>query len=457
MAVGNRTFICIDRLAQDVLKTADKSPVVSQDSWVEREMLVDSDDAAAGSFLDREAVQLYFEALDALVSDPVFNHLTREELDTELAILIHDITANREQMSSSHVRCERINHFFATITRPPIPHEVVFNVEAIKFAPDSLTIGNVVFREFSPEVAAHWDSAKIDEFEGPFRESLQKTFDALTGQQVGIVRVKASSAEKAVERAQKDFDRALNTLRLCIGSFPWSVIYDQELLQRRGRFCIVRQLEPEVRLVPVDGSRSFRNMELDLAGPLDEWTRHSVEQLAPLYDGTIRGEYRRLLLRSLEWIGRSITRGPYGHKLLGLCVALESVLTVESDQRKGDCVALRSMLLSMALGDDLLRPRGVLHLYKIRLDVIHGSALGVCGRSDYRMLWWRARDIVLNVIKFHLVQGPIACPSQLVELLESRERMEKAISWLERWQDEGTRAVAEYAKSRIQQQEGSNV
>ena len=107
-------------------------------------------------------------------------------------------------------------------------------MEGIRFGSGSLTVGEVVFREFGPELAKGWDYTKA---EGSFQEILRKTLAELAGQPVGIVRVKARSAEKAVERAQKDFDRALNTLRLCIGSFPWSVIYDHELLQRRGRFA----------------------------------------------------------------------------------------------------------------------------------------------------------------------------------------------------------------------------
>lgn len=452
MTVDNRTFICIDRLAQDVIKTADKRPAVSQDSWVEREMLVDSDDAAAGSFLDREAAQLYFEALDALVSDPAFNHLTREELDTELAVLVHDLVVNRETMHSGHMHRERIEHFLAALAGPLAAYEIVFNVEGIKFASEPLSIGDVVFREFSPEVAAHWDSAKIDEFEGPFRESLQKMFDALAGQPVGIVRVKAGSAEKAVRRGQGEFDRALDMLRLCIGTFPWSVVYDQELLQRRGQFCIVRQLNPEARLVEFDESSIFRSMELDLAGPLDEWAKDSVEKLAPLYDGTIQGEYRELLLRGIGWIGGSAGREHYDYKVLDLCIALNIVLTIASDQRRREALALRSMLLSMALDNELLHPKIILHLYRLCGGLMQGSALGVCGRSDYRMIWWKTVDIVMDIIRLHSIQGPITRPSQLIKLLESRERLEQAVGWLERWQDEDTRAVVEYAKSRLQEQ-----
>ena len=63
-------------------------------------------------------MQLYFEALAALESDPVFKHHTRDDLDTvSSGSGVHDVVVNREQMSSSRARHERIQRFFAT-TRP---------------------------------------------------------------------------------------------------------------------------------------------------------------------------------------------------------------------------------------------------------------------------------------------------------------------------------------------------
>ncbi len=112
-------------------------------------------------------------------------------------------------------------------------YEVVFNVESINFPTESLTIDNVVFREFNQEFARDWDCA---EFEGESRKLLQEGLDNLTGQPVGIVTVDAGSAEKAVERAQGYFDRALNILRVSISSFREYPIRDWEMLQRRGIF-----------------------------------------------------------------------------------------------------------------------------------------------------------------------------------------------------------------------------
>ncbi len=454
MVVDNRTFIRIDRFTQDVIKSSGKDASAPQGSWTEGHISAVGSDRPNWLFLAGETVQLYFEALAALESDPVFEHHTREDLDEYLAVLGYDLVVNREQMSSSRARCERIRRFFAALAQPLVPYEVVFDVEGIRFGSGRLTVGDVVFREFGPELAKGWDYTKA---EGSFQEILRKTLAELAGQPVGIVTVQAGSARRAVSRAQGYFDCALNTLRLCIGAFPWAVVYDQELLQRRGRFFVVRQLKPEVRPVRIDGSDRFQRIDCDLAGPLEESTEEFIERLAPLHDGTLPGWLRDALLRSIEWIGTSITREQYDHKIVDISTALETVLTTRDDRRKGEAVALRSMLLSMALGDGSPPPRDLLHLYRLRADVVHGVSAGVCAKSDFRELFWRTKNVILNTIELNNTQGPLTRPSHLIELLESRERLEKAIGWLERWQDEDTRAVIEYAKSRLQKQEGGTV
>ena len=151
-------------------------------------------------------MQLYFEALAALESDPVFEHHTREDLDEYLAALGYDVVVNREQMSSSRVRRERIRRFFAALAQPLVPYEVVFDVEGIRFGSGSLTVGDVTFREFGPELAKGWDYTKAEG--ASFQEILRKTLTELASKPVGIVTVQAGSARRAVGRAQGYFDHA---------------------------------------------------------------------------------------------------------------------------------------------------------------------------------------------------------------------------------------------------------
>ena len=97
MAADNRTFIRIDRLAQDVIKSSGRDASAPQGSWMEGHLSAVGSDRPHWLFLTGEAVQLYFEALAALENDPVFKHHTREDLDEYLAVLGNDLVFNRSK------------------------------------------------------------------------------------------------------------------------------------------------------------------------------------------------------------------------------------------------------------------------------------------------------------------------------------------------------------------------
>ena len=163
----------------------------------------------------------------------------------------------------------------------------------------------------------------------------------------------------------------------------------------------------------------------------------------------MQGKLRDALLRSLEWTGMSITHESYDHKIVDLCTGLEAVLTTVDDPRKGEAIAFRFMLLSTALGRPFCPPGVLYDLYERRSRVVHGAALGECGKNDYLQLRLAAKQAVLNIIELDRAQGPIDRPSHLIRLLETRGHMKETIAWLEGCQDNATRKVTEYAKLRL--------
>ena len=270
--------------------------------------------------------------------------------------------------------------------------------------------------------------------------------DQLVGQPVGIVTVDAGSYKKAEERAQESLERALNTLRFCIGSITRTPVWDSQLLQRRGQFRAIREVSPQKKFVSTGGGRTSTPIDLEFTELLAGSTTEFMRQLAPLYDDTIQARLRDALFRSIEWIGTSITRESYDHKVVDLCTALEAALTTIDDGKKGEAIALRSMLLSMAVDEPFFDPRELYVLYKLRSRVVHGAALGECGENDYIKLRQMAERVVLNIIKLNSTQREITRPSGLIKFLETPERVDEALTWLVRWQDDDTKALAEYAK-----------
>ena len=453
MSVAQSTRAKIIDLAKAIVGAPKQEPAMSHGGWavIKTSNPVPTDEVGdtSGFFLIGKTARLYIEAFQCLENDPSVEHLTPTSLKKALDALVTDLEENQEQMKTGGALRQRVKNLVSELTQPLMKYEVAFNVEGVKFDTEKLTIGNVVFRGFTPDLAEDWGFATAT---GMFRDKLDK----FIGQPAGIVTVDAGSPEKAAERGQGDFDRALNTLRVCIGSGTRAAILEEQLLQRRGGLRAIRQIKPEPKIVSTGGGRIFRHIDLELSGTLAESTRESIGRLDDLYDGTIQGKLRDALSRSLEWIGTSITREHYDDKVVDLCTALEAVLSTIDDGQKGEAIALRLMLLAIALDITFPHPSAISNLYDLRSQVVHGAALGVCGEKDYLTLKLLAKETVLNILTFvNNTQEPISRPSSLIKLLESPERMEEAVNWLERWEDDATRAVTKCAKLRVAQAENS--
>ena len=369
------------------------------------------DGASEGLFLVGKQARLYQESLKALEEEEAVEHLTRSDLDEALFALVRDLEPTRSgKLSRSAIR-RKTGDFFSNLVVPPTHYEVAFSVENIDLNDALLTIGNVVFREFTQELAQEWE---FDKASGVFREVLC----GIVGLPVGIVTIQGRSARKAAERAQDSFERALNTLRVSIGSFTRTKTWDRELLQRRGQARVMRETSPEPKLVSTGGGLITDPIDLVLTSQRMDSANEFIGKLTPLYDGTIQGRFRDALLRSIEWIGMSITRQYRDHQVVDLCTALEAVLTTIGDGRKGEAIALRSMLLSVALYRPFTDPQEVYSLYELRSRVVHGADLGVSGENDYIKLRSLAERVLLGVLELYEVSGPFRRPIELIRCLE---------------------------------------
>ena len=312
-------------------------------------------------------------------------------------------------------------------------YEVMFKIERITFGCEPLAIGNVTFQNLTSEIVETW---KADS-----ENALLSLFDDAGNQPIGIVKVDdISAANKAAEYALDEFDRALNILRVCVGSFRSTTIYDEQLLQRRNGLAAIRQVKPQPQLVEISPGRKFGPIDLGLSGTLADSTNEFIGKLTPLYGGTIQCDIRDTLLKGIERIGMSITRDHYDYKVVDILTALEVVLIPRNDKNpKSKSLALRVMLLSLALDNGYFVPSSdeVYRLYGRRNAIIHDADRGVCDDKDYGTLRRIAERAILNIIKLTSEQvgeqRTFACLEDVVEFLETEERIEQAVTCLDQW------------------------
>ena len=443
MTLQQNTGDKIENLAQNIIEgTGDDEPTAHYGYMIivtPRYNPEDDQDPSDGLLLRGETARLYQESLDLLGQDSAVEHLTSGNLRDALTSFAVRLESDKETLRGRGARRARIAEFVAEIAMPLSTYEIAFTVDGVVFGDeDILKIGDVEFRTFTEEMAEEWDLESIP-------STLPIPDDEVIGLTVGILKVQAGTLEKALERGEETLDQALHILRTSIGFYRPSQVYDFQLHQRRGDLRVIRQLDPESRLWR--GWKGRRDpLETQLTGNLLDSTRNFTAQLSPLFDESIPPRLRDAVLRSLEWIGTSITREMYDHKVVDLCTALEAVLSGSHEGKKGQAIALRVMLLSMALDKGFRYPGDLYRLYVLRSRIVHGSALGECGRSDYYLLKSIAEETILNIMELRESQNQLSRPHDVFTFLETPERLEEALSWLSHWQDDETNEIAEFAR-----------
>ncbi len=446
MSMHNRTRSRIQNLVDAIVRESDDNPSGSDIGWAvirNPTSSPDGEDNNSGYSLWGREARLYLEASGSLEIDSAVEHLTRHELNEALDVLVQDLISNKEQFKRNSERRSKVSEFVSEISKPHEKYEVAFAIEWVKFPIEPIIVGGVHFREFTQQIAVDWGYETANDL---FKEML----DEIIGHPVGIVTVYAGTCEKAAERAQALLESALNALRIaCIGSAKGVALWDEQLLQRRGGGRVIKKIEPNTGAMSIGGGRTRTPMTLDFTGDLADSTKEFAKSLDSIYNSTMPDKFRNAILRGVEWIGMSITREIYDHKIVDLCTALEAMLSTIDDGRKGEALSLRYLLLAIALDETFFDLRLIHDLYLRRSNVIHGAALGECGKQDYLRLRAIAIEVLGRIIKLNDSQGPFNRPVDFIRFLESKEYLQQAIEWLEKWQDSSMESILKYAKNKL--------
>ena len=160
MTVSQSTRKSIDDLAKAIVEGLEKDYSIPEAAYVVLKTSSPVPDIEGndpnGLFLIGKEARLFQKALGALQNDQAAEHLTRANLSEALIALVQDLESNRPTMKSGSALRRRINAFVSDLARPLIRYEVAFSIESVTFPTGTLTIGDVVFREFTLEVAEEW-------------------------------------------------------------------------------------------------------------------------------------------------------------------------------------------------------------------------------------------------------------------------------------------------------------
>jgi hypothetical protein len=387
-----------------------------------------------------EEFRLYDQVLLRLSAEKDMEHLTVRDIDTELWGLVCELFVRREEYRNDTARLQAIRRFLARLQKPWQEYEVIAAIHDLDLRVRVLDIVGVRLCTLSRQAAADWGlggSPRLNDFA-----------QDLVGRTTAFTVVKAGSPGRAVERARIEIDDALNTLRFALAGSILANIPDAAMLFRRGEASAVKA-RSSGRIELINWRRGFKPMGFEVHRRTADSVRRYLEPINALVEGQTPGKLRSRLLRALHWIGTSITRESHDDKIIDLCTALETLLTSRSDERKAEAVALRSILLAATLGQAFSDPFPVYQLYERRSEIVHGSALRVCGQKDYAHLLWIATTIATQFAELAGRNSSITTHAKLIAAIERPDLLSQVIAWLEPYPDPVPRSVAKFAHERL--------
>jgi len=399
-----------------------------------------ADDASLDSMIlsGREYFQ-FREAIYRLRLEPGLEHLTDGDLDEGLWEFACRLALDPSLEGHESAPSATVADLLAGLIRPWVEYEVAIEIQDLQLASDMI-VGGTTFTRWTRDMAVKWEITKSadDNILGA------KSPDIV----VALARVMAGGERQALDRGQRLIDRSLDLIRVGLVTSIYIRTHDHDVLFRRGERSAVRSIETG-KCVLQTWSRGLRpNGTTVSAERADQITGKLAPLESLLVDESRKLSLRDRLARAVHWISVSMTRESFDDKVVDLCTALETLLAPKSDLRKGEALALRTMLLPIAAGDGFTDPVPLYYRYLQRSDVVHGSGLYVCDEHDYRSLKSLAERMLDHVISLLVKEPTITRFGRLIDELEDPTALENCRRWLREY-GPAAETIAAYATERL--------
>ncbi|MDP2920713.1 MAG: HEPN domain-containing protein [Dehalococcoidia bacterium] len=395
--------------------------------------------------LDADGYAAYHHGLAQLRDEPELEYLSNDELDAHLGHLTSEMFLGSSLLKDDKRLNSLLKSFENRILKPLENYEVIIPILDLKLGGLPIEIAGIKLYDMTVE-----DAAAMGIEEG--KPSCHPWFEALVGHTTALVSSRGNDPEKVVERARGKLRTALNLLRLALVDHTTRIIlwkiHDSQLMFKDGEYYLIRKEQ--------DVSPSDTHMGWQLGSyrtnilTVDDKIYKQAEELNRFTQGlfvtqVIQGDIREHLVRAIEWIGSSIRRETNDDKMVDLCVALETLLATKQDGRKGELIALRSMLLCLHLKKPWFDPGFLLYLYDKRSGIVHGSRRGICTASDNSKGMMIAIEVFRDSLT-HVEDNQITKHSKFIASLQDKQNLATAVGWLKQADGYQYSAICEAAE-----------
>lgn len=375
--------------------------------------------------------RVFVEAVDAVVADATFRHVSRQTVEDALWDLARGVVETPADFASPIMGLTRARRTLANIAHTVLDFESLTPTEGLVVTGAPLKVRVVTFSVMTDAELDRWLARAGSKY-------IARDLRRVHGRTAATVFISAGDEQEAARLARRQVDQALGFLRLAAqGSPDVNTLNVQLLFQRAAQPFTARRQEPDRWSSSFE--RGWRPVELRMEGTLRGEVSELVERLSDLDISQARAEMKERVYRAIHWISSSATR--MNDRLVDLCTAAEVFLTSKADPRKGELIAFRSMLLAEATGRGFVDPVTLLDLYEKRSQIVHGSALDVCGEREYR---WMQAAVVRSLHQFIelVVRDAPKSFSAFEATIAADGRRARVLEWLGKHQDARARKMA---------------
>ena len=365
-----------------------------------------------------------------------------DELDSQVQHLTCEFVLGRSLLKNPANMAKQITNFESANLRPLDNFEVIVPIADLKLDCSPIDIGGIrLFMVTADYIATMGIPA-------PFEHFAIKEF---VGHSAAFVTSRGNNQKKVIERARTKIRTALNLLRLALEDHTTKLIlwkiHDFELRFRDGESYLIRKADAGGKSRTMMGWElgPDRAITLTINDPLSKQSKQVASVTDTLFASDVQGDLYLYFTRAIEWLGGSAKRDSNDDKIVDLCVGLETLLATKSDVRKGELIALRYLLLCLALNKSWFDPGFVLYLYEKRSDIVHGSNRGIGTATDFSEGMMLAIETFRDALTYSN-QNQILKHSKLLSALETPENLNKAIEWLEKAGNDYHKRITEAAK-----------
>ena len=446
--VHSRTLwklLCKVRVESKVIYDLDDSSLGLED-WIPEELLTEEEKQKHSKriVLTADETKDFYSVFKQLRRDDRTEYLDNKELKDRLWYLVCDVFADRDLYKSNVNKLkERISTFLSDICKPIELYEAMFRVENLhvqnQFSFWDCSVGKydrnwLIAWGLNPDRPLY-DEKVIAEFEN---------------QTVIVVSVEANNGKVAVEKARKKAATRLNALQVYLSDAP--SIQDEDLLFELSEWIAFRKTNnPQTTLSSFSTKRKPRTFEFSrgFAQFFEERNKHltSLEGLLP--------EMKDIAERAIYWIGNSIAEHDLDQKVIALCTAMETLLTDISDERKGEAIAYRMVLLESILDEGFFYPAKILLIYVLRSNVIHGKSKEEATQAEYGTMLTATKRTLNGFIRIGNLQG-FKKRSELINFLEASEYSGQLVTWLKGCEDQRSGEILSALQSAIDKRLGNS-